>query len=237
MSRFIDLHVHILPGVDDGPRADAQSLTLIRGLSDLGFGRLIATPHVRPPMWDQNLEHLEALRDNLLRQLGDDAPRIDVAAENFFDDQVWKRFEEKRMIFYPGGRAALVEFGSAIDAVPLGFDQRFFEMSVRGVKPVLAHPERQLRLSADIELLERLVNSGVLLLLSLSSLGRSFGRLVRRRAEAIIRSGLPLMAATDAHSAKEIKIIEKGIKRLRKLVGDEELERMLIERPASILSE
>ena len=237
MQGLIDIHCHVLPGVDDGPETLEAAVALVRGLRDLGFERLVATPHVRPPRWDQDLERLGPIRDELVDAVGEGCPRIDIAAENFFDDVVWRRFKSGELIRYPGGEAALVEIGSGVEDVPVGFDRRLFEMSVNGVRPVLAHPERQLALANDREALERLFRGGTVPVISITSLAGFFGGPLKRRAESILRWAHPIAAATDAHSAEELSVAARGIKRLRKLRGDEGVEELMSTTPRSILGE
>jgi protein-tyrosine phosphatase len=235
MVEMVDLHCHVIPGVDDGPQTLPEAVALVIGLRDLGFVRLVATPHVRPPRWDQDLANLRRLRDELVDAVGDGCPRIDIAAEHYFDDAVWQRFLSGDLLRYPGEKAVLVELPT--EDLPLGFDRRFFEMSVKGARPVLAHPERIEAPTADIAMHERLAQGGATLVISLSSLAGWFTSPLRRRAEAIVRRVRPVAAATDAHSAAELPTVRRGIARLRKIVGDEGVERMLATTPRSLLGE
>jgi protein-tyrosine phosphatase len=102
MVEMVDLHCHVIPGVDDGPQTLPEAVALVIGLRDLGFVRLVATPHVRPPRWDQDLANLRRLRDELVDAVGDGCPRIDIAAEHYFDDAVWQRFLSGVLLRYPG---------------------------------------------------------------------------------------------------------------------------------------
>lgn len=237
MSGLIDLHSHVLPGVDDGPETLEASVELVNGLTRLGFRRIIATPHVRPPLWEQDIPHLTAVRDRLVDAVGEGCPQIDIAAENFFDDTAWSRYQADELICYPGGNAVLIELAGGVDDVPLNLDVKLFEMSVKGLKPILAHPERQDALSKDNRTLEKLAQSGTLPLISVSSLAGFFGNLLRRRAEALIKSDIPLAVASDAHSPTELKVIEKGLKRLKKLVGEDRFTELLISTPKSVLGD
>jgi protein-tyrosine phosphatase len=235
MTGLVDLHCHVIPGVDDGPRSLADAVALVKGLRELGFVRLVATPHVRLPRWDQDLATLRALRDQVADAVGDGCPRIDIAAEHYFDDEVWQRFLSGELLVYPGGKAVLIELPN--DDVPLGWDRRFFELSVKGPRPVLAHPERIEAPSVTIEALERLAGSGATLVVSLSSLAGWFTSPLRRRAEAIIKRVGAVAAASDAHSVAEMPTLRRGLARLRKLVGDEGVARMLSTTPSSLLGD
>lgn len=235
MTGMVDLHCHVIPGVDDGPRTLADAVALVTGLRELGFERLVATPHVRPPRWDQDMATLRARRDEVVDAVGDRCPRIDIAAEHYFDDEIWQRFLAGELFRYPGERAVLIELPT--DDVPLGWDRRFFEMAVKGPRPVLAHPERIEAPSVTIEALERLAASGATLVVSLSSLAGWLVSPLRRNAEAIIKRIPAVAAASDAHSVAEVPVLRRGLARLEKLVGAEGVERMLSATPRSLFGE
>lgn len=239
MRGLIDIHCHIIPGVDDGVQTLDDAVALVRGLHQLGFDRLVATPHVHPPRWDQDHQRLLELRDEVAAAVGPNGPSLEVAAENYFDDIIWQRYNDGELLTYPGGHAALVEFGSDYDAVPVNYDKSLFEMNVHGIRPVLAHPERQDRLAEDVGALEKLTASGTVLLLSVPSFarGKILGGIRSRRAHELLQSGLATAAATDAHDASELPLVEKGLRRLEKLVGQEGLRRLLIDTPTSLLTE
>jgi protein-tyrosine phosphatase len=235
MVGMIDLHCHVFPGVDDGPQTMSEAVELVTGLRELGFSRLVATPHVHLPRWDQDMARLTVLRDELVDAVGDSCPRIDIAAEHYFDDAVWHRFQMGNLFRYPGGKAVLVELPT--EDLPLGFDRRFFEMSVKGARPVLAHPERIESPSVDVATLERIAKGGATLVVSLSSFAGWFPSSLRHRAEAVVKRIKVVAAASDAHSVAELPTLRKGLARLRKLVGDEGIERLLTETPRSLLGE
>ncbi len=236
MRGLVDLHNHLIPGVDDGAADLDDSIALARALHSLGFDHVVTTPHVQPPRWDQDEDDLARRLAPVVEALGDDGPSLEFAAENLLDDVTWRRFEQGKMICYPGGKAALVEF-SATRSLPTGFDQKLFEMSVSGVTPVLAHPERYGEVCDDLAVAERLVNSGVILLVSLSSFSRNrFLDKHAKRAEALVTRGLATAAATDIHSIAEIPLIAKGMKRLGKLLGHDGLELLLSHTPRRLIA-
>lgn len=235
MDGLIDVHCHILPGIDDGPKTLEQSADIIKGLREIGFLNFIATPHVRPPRWDQDKKHLEELKDSVLERVGDNDIRIYTAAENFFDDQVWQRLEDGTLLKYPNGTSALFEFSTTVNELPFGFERKFFNMIVGRTTPVLAHPERSPKLCGDMTLVERLVNGGTILCPSLISLGGRDGWGIRRNIVQLIRKDFVQMVATDIHDVRDLPYVRKGIKRLRKLVGDEGLEEMLVTSPRSLI--
>ena len=223
---FVDLHSHLLPCVDDGPETLADSLTLARGLKNIGYTCLVATPHVRPGLFDPSDEALlDSLRE-VREALGAGGPRILLAGEHFLDDEVWRRIAEGRGRAYPNGKAILVEISTAGPA-PARLSEHLFRLRVSGLRPVLAHPERCAAFQDDFALLEELDRAGVGIAIDMTSLVGQGGRDSRRVAERLLEHGLADAACTDIHTVRELADVEKAVARLRKLCGDEGLESLL----------
>ena len=112
MRGFIDLHAHWVAGVDDGARSFADSMNLLSALHSAGFDKVVATPHMRPGMFDNTREHLSAAYEATCAALRGvpGLPALGLSSEHFFDDVVYQRLLEGRALPYPGGHAALVEF-------------------------------------------------------------------------------------------------------------------------------
>jgi protein-tyrosine phosphatase len=235
MRGFIDLHCHWVAGVDDGAETTADSLAMLTELHRIGFDTVVATPHMRPGMFDNDAGRLtaafEATRAALAGAPG--LPALALSSEHFFDDQVFRRLVGGTGLPYPGARAALVEFPPR--AFPLRVADRFFDMRMKGLRPVLAHPERYEPVWKDIGLLEPLLDGGAVLLLDVAALAGKYGRAPRKAAERLVEEGFYQAACSDAHSVKDIAEVAKGIRALIDLAGDEEATFLLAEGPKEIL--
>lgn len=236
MSGYVDLHCHYLPGIDDGVRTMDEGLALLAGLAELGFSMVVATPHIRTVMFDNRKPGLE----RAYRELTEIAkgvpglPETGLAAEHYCDDVFWELFSNGEAVHYPGGKAALVEFH--YEMWPIRMEERFFEMQLAGVRPVLAHPERYSALFSDTDALDPILEVGTVALLDLMSLVGRYGRRTERAAERMLDEGVYYAACSDAHRPKDIALVGEAIERLRRLVGDEETEELLSENPRRILS-
>jgi protein-tyrosine phosphatase len=227
---FVDLHSHVLPGVDDGAETVAEAVTLARGLRDLGFTCLVATPHMRPGLYDPDpLAVVDALRE-LRTALGAGGPRVLLAGEHFLDDEVWMRIGEGRGRPYPNGRSILVEI-STVGPGPARLSEQLFRLRVGGLRPVLAHPERCAAFQDDTERIEELRRAGVATALDLTSLVGQGGRGSRKTAERLLELDLFDVASTDLHAVRELEEVARSIERLRKLIGDDGLDRLLHRTP------
>jgi protein-tyrosine phosphatase len=241
MSGFIDLHCHPLPGIDDGAKTADEGAELLARLKTAGFDRVVATPHVRSGYWE-NRPHTvaparAALDDALARVVasGRAVPALDVAAEHLFDDVTWELFERGEAMPYPGGRAALVEF--PYDDIPLRVEVRFWRLDRRGVRPVLAHPERYTPLHASVDRLRDLADAGARPLQDLMSLVGAYGSRVRDAADAMLREDLYAAACSDAHKPSDVERVIEAIDVLQRTVGNDGVRRLLISGPQELLGE
>ncbi|MEJ7735594.1 MAG: CpsB/CapC family capsule biosynthesis tyrosine phosphatase, partial [Polyangiaceae bacterium] len=201
---MIDLHCHWVASIDDGARSVADSRALLQGLRDIGFERCIATPHMRPGMFDNLAEDLRRAYAATVAGLGDTSglPAIGLSSEHWFDDQVFQRLLEGDALPYPGGHAALVEFPN--QAFPARVAHRFFDLRRRGLRPVLAHPERYEPVWKDPTVLDPLVDGGTLLLLDVAALAGKYGRTPRKVAQQLLEEGYYYAACSDAHHVRDV---------------------------------
>ncbi len=235
MSGFIDLHCHYVPGIDDGARSIAEGTEMLRGLGSLGFSRVLATPHTRPGMFDNTRATIQSAFEQFKESVAGSAglPTLDLSSEHYFDDVVFQRLLAGEGLPYPGGHAVLLEFYQ-IDFPPM-VQHRLLDLRMRGLLPVIAHPERYQCLWRTPDILESLVDSGAAALLDVASLIGKYGRSTQTCAEQLLERGLYHAACSDAHRPADIEEVSRGIERLRTLYGDEEVTFMLREGPESLL--
>jgi protein-tyrosine phosphatase len=231
------MHCHLLPGLDDGaPDMDA-SLEMGAALYHLGFDTICATPHVHPGMWDGAPEEVVALvgvvEEELLDRLrppgnGDEADvRVVPGGEHFLDAAFIGRMEEGRLIEYPRDRGVLVELSLMPGASHPGLRDVMFRIRVKGLRPVLAHPERYDSAQRSVDWVGMLRSDGVAMLGDLPSLVGKSGRKARRTLERMLDLGLVDGMATDAHSVDDVHVVEQALGRLEKNAGRQEMERLL----------
>ncbi|MBX3270045.1 MAG: protein tyrosine phosphatase [Sandaracinaceae bacterium] len=233
---YVDLHCHYLPGIDDGVRTLDEGLAVLRGLGALGFSTVVATPHIRTAMFDNRKAGLERAYGELVAIAGGlpGVPATGLGAEHYLDDVFWELFLAGEAVPYPGGKAALVELH--YEVWPRRIEERFFEMQIRGVRPVLAHPERYAALFGSTDPLDPALEVGVCGLLDVMSLVGRYGHKSQRAAERMLDEGVYYAACTDAHRPGDVELVARAIERLRALVGAEETEELLAENPRRILA-
>jgi len=213
----------------------AESRELLRALFAAGFERVVATPHMRPGMFDNTAADLRRAHAATVASLAGvpGLPALDLASEHFFDDVVFRRFLQGEALPYPGGHAALVEFPQR--AFPVRVADRFFDLARRGLTPVIAHPERYEPVWKDPTILDPLLDGGALLQLDVAALAGKYGRAPRKAAEELVEAGYYHLACSDAHAARDVGDVTEGIAKLVELAGKEEAHFLLREGPLEIL--
>lgn len=214
-----DLHSHLLPGIDDGAKDIAHSLSMIQELVAMGFKKLITTPHVMSDLYPNTPavihEQLATVR-LAVRQEGI-AVEIDAAAEYLMDEGFEALLDEGELLTLPG-RRVLVEM--SFIAAPPKLEQYLFRLQTKGYRPLLAHPERYLFFREDFGRYRELKERGCDFQLNLLSLTGYYGKPVRDNAVALLKAGLVDFLGTDLHH-------ERHAARLRGALEDREIGRLL----------
>lgn len=233
---YIDLHCHWVADVDDGARSVAESEAMLEALRDVGFAKVVATPHMRTGMFDNRRDDITAAYARTVAALDhrDDLPALGLASEHHLDDLVFTQLIAGEGLPYPGGHAALIEFPN--ERFPLAHAERLFELRVKRIRPVLAHPERYRPVWEDITVLDRLLDGGTVLLLDVAALVGKYGRAAKRCAHELLEAGYYYAACSDAHRPSDAREVDKGIARLEKVMGREEALFLLRDGPAQILA-
>ena len=236
MGEYVDLHLHLLPGLDDGPAELEQSLAIARGLAGLGFGRLVATPHRAAGQFEATSDEAEAALAAVDQALDgvDGRPILGLAREYFFDRLLLEDLMEGRLrTLAEASRAFLFEF--PMDVVPREAREVIFRARSKGYRPVLAHPERNVILGGQLELLRELAEDGVSLLVNLGSLAKLYGRRERKAARRIIDADLATGLASDTHGVLGVRVAADGIAEVDRRWGSAAVDRLLIEGPNRLL--
>ena len=231
---MIDLHSHILPGLDDGARTIEDSRALAERAAADGISAIAATPHVRadyPTTPAQMEAGVAALRaDFAAHGIGVEVVHggeIDLEAlEDLGEDEL------RRFSLGQSGRYVLVE--TPYSGWPLDLEQRLFGLTVLGLVPVLAHPERNAEVQEAPARLGPLVEQGALVQITAASLDGRIGKRSKETAGKLIQEGLAHLVASDAHTPE---IREAGLAAAVASLGDAGLAAYLTQEvPAAVLA-
>jgi protein-tyrosine phosphatase len=230
----IDLHSHILPGLDDGSRTVEDARALAQRAAEDGVTAIAATPHVRsdyPTRPDEMERGVLRLREDFVEQ-GIQVEvlhggEIDLESLGSLDDDDLRRFSLAR-----SGRYLLLEF--PYSGWPAGLEETVYGLGLRGLTAVLAHPERNRAVQADPGRLGEAVRLGALVQVTAASVDGRIGRSSQKAADRLLQSGLAHVLASDAHTPE---IRGAGLADAAEAVGDDRLAAFLTtEAPAAIVA-
>lgn len=223
---MIDLHSHILPGIDDGPETVEASIALARAAVTDGIETIAATPHVRDD-YPTTPDAMEAAVAGLRVALADAGLPLDVrTGGEIAIDRIGSLSADDLRRFGLGGnpRYLLLEFPYV--GWPLALPGLVFSLRATGTTPVIAHPERNGEVQADPERLRPLVDQGALVQVTAASLVGRIGRAAQHAAVGLLDRELVHLLASDAH-APEVR--EVGLSAAAEAAGDTNLARWLVE--------
>jgi protein-tyrosine phosphatase len=236
---MIDLHCHLLPGIDDGARNLDEALEMARLAVAEGITHAVLTPHVLPGIFDNDLGSIEpevtAYRE-ALAQAGIPLEVL-VGGEVRIGPEVLGLVAEDRIPYlgtWDGERVMLLELPHS--HIPPGSDKLVAWLRQQKIRPLLAHPERNPDIARDPYKLRAYVDLGCLVQVTAGSLAGDFGDEFRAAAVTLLEQGWTTVLASDAHRADKRKpSIEAGRRIAADIVGEEASWRMVRENPAKIL--
>jgi protein-tyrosine phosphatase len=235
VAQYIDLHCHLLPGLDDGAPDLETSLEMLAALMELGFTEICATPHQRNGLFIPPPEAISAA----LAQLRDEVKKKHVAveirrgAENYWDEIFLQRLRSHTVPCYDGQRAFLFEVNPV--TLPPRLEEALFEIRIGGKLPVMAHPERYLAVQRDPAFTEVLGRQAALVV-DLEAVAGTQNRGETKAARRLVEEGLAHAVASDMHSPDTRDAVGDGIDWIRKHCGGAAIARLLEEHPRRILA-
>ena len=228
---FVDLHSHVLPGLDDGVRSAEEAKELCGLLADMGFDTVCATPHQKVGSFVPTREQID-LAYVETKQATAERLSLLLGAENFWDELFLSRTPKGEEPTYTGARAFLFEVHT--QQLPPRFEEALFQLQLKGRLPVMAHPERYAPFWHARERLAAIGRSTALVV-DLGALSGAHGRQQAVSAKWLVESGVAHAVATDVHSVADAKVAAAGMAWIEKQLGADALTRLLDENPRHIL--
>lgn len=234
---MIDLHLHLLPAVDDGAASLDVSVAMLDLAARLGYTRLVATPHLDGLL---TADYGAKVRAALVAVRAAGAQRgIPVTVDAGFEIQLSPDLPQRLAGGEPstlaGSKTVLVEL--PFSGWPNFTEQTLFSVQTLGFTPLLAHPERYTAVQSDIDRALGLVDRGVLLQLTTGSLAGLFGKAAQRTAEHLLREDAAAVLASDAHSdGRRFVAVADGLRRAVELVGERRVRQLTQDNPDALLA-
>ncbi len=205
----VDMHSHLLPGLDDGLKELDKSLSFIEELSNLGYRKLICTPHIISDMYPNNRETILPKLD-LVRKGVENRKipiEIEAGAEYMVDLEMEKIVSDGTPLMTFGANLILIEM-SYIAPSP-NMEKMIFDLRMKGLQPILAHPERYSFYHNQFEKYERYLDLGCLMQVNLLSLLGYYGKPVKITAEKLVKNKMVDLVGTDMHHEAHLMALHK----------------------------
>lgn len=234
----------MLPGIDDGAKTLEESLEMLRLLAAAGFTLICATPHQKVGAFVPSALDIADRFQTLHREAQALNLTLHVAAENFWDDLFLARARDHLQPAYqpsapteppaPLRRGAFL-FELPVNQLPVGLEQQLFQFRLRGLVPVMAHPERYAPLWGKHARVEALGRTAALVV-DLAALDGAHGPERAKAARALISENLCHAVASDIHQASDIRAVMSGMSWIKKKFGERRLSALLVDNPRQILA-
>jgi len=210
----VDLHSHLIPQIDDGVESIEQSLEIIQELVAMGYEKVITTPHIMSDFFNNSEEKILAGLAPLKSELKSrNIPiTIEAAAEYYLDEQLYSRISDPKEEFLTFGNNFLL-FETSFMNEPFYLKDFIFKIKSRGITPVLAHPERYAYLQGNYDMIDDLLNRGVLLQVNINSLNGYYSKEIKKLAERIIDDGKVHFLGSDCHNMKHLLVMKQARER------------------------
>jgi tyrosine-protein phosphatase YwqE len=199
----VDIHSHLIPGIDDGSQSMEESLTLLHGLEALGYEKVITTPHIMSDSYRNNAEIIISGLHNLRRAAKKEgiSLQIDAGAEYYLDDAFYKELKKPHTMEIAG---KYILFESSYFAKPMQMEEMIFAISAAGYTPLLAHPERYRYIKEPEKEYTRFKDLGVSFQVNLNSFGGHYGKQAKMLANYLNSSGMIDFLGSDTHHKKHV---------------------------------
>ncbi|MCT4559964.1 MAG: histidinol phosphatase [Crocinitomicaceae bacterium] len=220
-SLHTDMHSHLIPGIDDGSKDMDDTLRMIEKFMEMGYKRIITTPHIKTGSFDNTSEIIKKGEEDVKNELAKRNIDLDfqAAAEYFFDYTFLEKVEKGDLLTF-GQNHILVEY--AFGQPPMGAEDMFFQLQMKGYNPILAHFERYVYYHGSVAKAEELRNRNIKIQMNIGSVIGHYGPLVQKQAEKMLKAGVVDYLASDCHRMEHLTLFEaKNQDPLFALVGQQ----------------
>ena len=234
MDKIIDIHTHILPGVDDGAKTIADSRKIINYLKKVGITDIVLTSHY---IENSKYKFNTLIRSKILTELKKFLDLNDInlylGNEVYLSDNTIDLFEKHEITTLNNSKYMLVEL--PLNTYLKNFPSMLCDISDYGIVPIIAHPERYRFIQKDKKRISELLEFNSLLQCNILSLTGKYGKKAKKTVKWLLKKDLVSFVATDSHYASDPKELEKAYKKLKKIVGLDKYKELTYYNPKKVL--
>ena len=207
-----DIHSHLIPGIDDGSPDMETTILLLKKFIDLGYKKVITTPHVMSDYYKNNPEIILSGLNNVRKEIKKQNLNIEIeaAAEYNLEPEFEKLLDDGKLLSFGAEKYLLFEL-SFFDE-PLRLNETIWKMIEKGFRPVLAHVERYGYWHNNYDKIEEMINRGVKLQLNIGSVTGAYGPEVKKFAERLIKDEIIDFVGSDCHHLHHLEMINHAIR-------------------------
>lgn len=235
---YVDIHCHLLPGIDDGAQDMSMALKMTHKAVESGIGRIVVTPHIQPGIYDNNIQLIQSTFDQYQAAVVAESLNVELAfaAEYHLTPELLAAVEAQQVPFLgevEGEKILLLELPHT--SVPATAIQLIRWLRAHNIRPLIAHPERNQEIIRHPEKIRPLASLGALFQLTAGSITGVFGSKSRHAAELILKSGLGHVIASDAHNlSRRPPVLAEALQAAAGIVGESKAADMVDAAPRKL---
>lgn len=233
---MIDMHSHILPGIDDGSQSIEESIKIIKEAKEAGFTEIVSTSHYIEETYKSSKHEREELIENINKEL--ERENIDIkiynGAEAYISTNLTELIQKEELPTINESKYLLMEL--PMHSQILYLDNIIYNLKTNGITPIIAHPERYSYVQKNPKVLQDLINKGVLFQANYGSIIGRYGKDAEKTVKKLLKNNMIHFLGTDTHRSGSVYIqMDKILKKLEKLIGKEKLEILSKTNPQRVL--
>lgn len=230
----IDIHNHILYGIDDGSKSLEESIEILKQHKEMGFKDIVVTPHY---IENSNYVTNNKEKEKILNTLKNKVKGINlyIGNEVFINNNLEKLLKQKEISTINNSRYLLIEF--PMNQKLKTITDTIYELKIKGIIPIIAHPERYEYVKKDVNIVDEWINEGAILQSNYGSITGVYGETAKKTIKKLLKKDVISILATDIHFPNNeiYKTIEKSRKKIKKIIGEERFKELTILNPKKII--
>lgn len=233
---MIDIHSHIIPNIDDGARSVEETFNILKEAQEAGFTDVILTSHFLLNYYETNAQELIFWKEKLQEVLKKQGTKINLHSgmEIYITNQMEELLENKKILTLANSRYMLIELPLATNVKY--FDYVVYYLEAKGIKPIIAHPERYKCVQKDPDIVEEYIEKGCLIQCNYGSIVNLYGREAEKTIKTLLKKNQVHFLGSDVHRENgTYLIILDAIKKIRKIIGENKINEITTINPKKIL--
>lgn len=233
---MIDIHSHIIPNVDDGARSVEETFNILKEAQEAGFTDVILTSHFLLNYYETNAQELIFWKEKLQEVLKKQGTKINLHSgmEIYITNQMEELLENKKILTLANSGYMLIELPLATNVKY--FDYVVYYLEAKGIKPIIAHPERYKCVQKDPDIVEEYIEKGCLIQCNYGSIVNLYGREAEKTIKTLLKKNQVHFLGSDVHRENgTYLIIPDAIKKIRKIIGENKINELTTINPKKIL--